>query len=411
MKAAAVHPARTLSGPWRGVFVAGAALAIVGLVTVLPIPLPPYLDFQVLYHANMGLLRGIALYDHAAQVGMIARLAHVPPEQVFVLPFPYPPWYALSTVWLAWLPIEAAARAWFGLNAVMLVTAVVLLSRGWKPVVRLAALAAAVCFVPVLGSLLVGQYVFPVLLGCALMVEALRRERSWLAVLAALLLTFKPHLGALVLLAALVWLARRRAAFAKRSLLLMAGAGALLAALGFLADGAWPVDYARSLTGFRLDPGVSSCKLCTSLPVMIGTLLQPDAGLAAGFGVAALLMLLLLALWATRRAQLMRAPLALISAAVLTVLLASPYLLNYDFVLLLVPLAFLAGQARRWRDWLFIAAILLLPFAALVLVMLFGRAGNALYPLCALALLALVYRQVGALDGASGAAYNAATTE
>lgn len=71
------------------------------LIAFLPLPLPPYLDFQVLYHADLGLLQGIPLYDRAGQAEMIANLAGVTPDHVFVLPFPYPPWYALSTIFLA----------------------------------------------------------------------------------------------------------------------------------------------------------------------------------------------------------------------------------------------------------------------------------------------------------------------
>ena len=79
------------------------ALAFLFVFAVLPFPLNPYWDFQVIYHADLGWLHGIPVYDHTGQVNMIARMAEVSPDQVFVLPFPYPPWYALSTFWLAFL--------------------------------------------------------------------------------------------------------------------------------------------------------------------------------------------------------------------------------------------------------------------------------------------------------------------
>ena len=84
-----------------------AAVVIVLAAALLPVR--PYLDFQLIFHANLGLLRGISLYDHSGQVSMIAQLAQVSPERVYVLPFPYPPWYALSTLWLATMPIHTAA--------------------------------------------------------------------------------------------------------------------------------------------------------------------------------------------------------------------------------------------------------------------------------------------------------------
>ncbi len=85
----------------------------------------------------MGLLRGISPYDHAGQVNLIAQLAGVAPEQVYSLPFPYPPWYALIAVWLAWLPIEAAARVWFGIGlmlVLLLVPLAILAGEKLKPV-------------------------------------------------------------------------------------------------------------------------------------------------------------------------------------------------------------------------------------------------------------------------------------
>src|SRR5512146_1939721 len=104
----------------RGILAAVGALLFLGALAVIPVvPVQPYLDFQVLYQTNMGLLRGIPVYDHAGQVQMIAQLAGVTPQQVHLLPFPYPPWYALFTVWLAWLPISTGARVWFGINLLL----------------------------------------------------------------------------------------------------------------------------------------------------------------------------------------------------------------------------------------------------------------------------------------------------
>ena len=60
----------------------------------------------------------------------------------------------------------------------------------------------AIFWMPVLGSLFVGQYGFPVLLGAALMIYALGHEKPVLVALAAALLTFKPHLGLAILLLA-----------------------------------------------------------------------------------------------------------------------------------------------------------------------------------------------------------------
>src|SRR5258708_20461770 len=120
------------------------------LIALMPVPIPPYLDFQVIFHADMGLLHSVPLYDHAGQADMIARIAGVPPAQVNVLPFPYPPWYALATLPLALLPIQYAARLWFGLNLIMLFLTVWLMTDEWTPRKRLSSFIFAFIFVPVI---------------------------------------------------------------------------------------------------------------------------------------------------------------------------------------------------------------------------------------------------------------------
>ena len=56
----------------------------------------------------------------------------------------------------------------------------------------------------------------------------------------------------------------------------------------------------------------------------------------------------------------------------LATLLISPYLQNYDYLLLLVPLLMLVRNARGWA-WFWIALAFLLPLVSLGL---FGTAGN-----------------------------------
>lgn len=394
MNAATMRPVHSMP-TWATALLAAAGILLwLLLLAVAPLRWPAYFDFQVLYHANMGLLRGIALYDHAAQVNMIAQLARVAPEQVYVLPFPYPPWYALSTLWLALMPIESATRIWLGINLVLVVASTWLLSEGWQPWKRLAAAAISVFFLPVQGSLLVGQYTFPVLFGCALMLHALRHERAAEAALAAILLTFKPHVGGLVLLAALVYLWRRRDTFGRRALLSIAGAGALLFALGFLADPGWPVNYLRSLTGFRQMSGVSLCTQCSGLPIIVSEWLL-RGGLTGALVIGILMLCALAALWLFTRGALLWNPEIVVSASVLAVLLASPYLLKYDFVLMVAPLALLAGRQRNLPGWLLLAAAFGLPLLLLVLP---PRQGDLVLAACAAGLMVMLYLEQAPLD-------------
>ena len=108
----------------------GMALTIAFFV---PLPLNPSLDFQVIYNADQGILHGVPLYDRAEQAGLLAQLTGLPADKVFVLPFPYPPWYALLTLPLGMLPATVAVRVWFLLNISMLLISIWLLTDGWRP--------------------------------------------------------------------------------------------------------------------------------------------------------------------------------------------------------------------------------------------------------------------------------------
>ena len=87
-----------------------------------------------------------------------------------------------------------------------------LVAHGWMASgrLRLIAFPLALFFLPVLGALSVGQYDFPVLLGTSLLIYSLRKENVALTTLGAVLLTFKPHIGALILLSVLGWLIRKQ---------------------------------------------------------------------------------------------------------------------------------------------------------------------------------------------------------
>jgi len=344
-----------------------ASLVLLMALAVVPLPIRPYLDFQVIYHANLGLLRGIPLYDHAGQVEMIAELAHVPSDQVFVLPFPYPPWYALSTLWLALVPIYVAARLWFGLNLIMLIVSVWLLIGGRTSSARLPLYGVAILWAPVLGSLFVGQYTFPVLLGAALLVHALRKNSVILTACAAALLTFKPHLGGLILLMALIHLWSRRDRFGRRALAAVLLTGVVLFAVGYLASPGWPLAYFRSLTGFR---DVSQCHQCVSVPMILAGV--AGGGLSQAVWISAVLGVLA-CVWLVQNWRSLTSDAGqLVTAGVLLTFLISPYLQNYDYLLLLVAFLELSRSAKG-SDWVWIALAFLVPLLSLVLL---GTAGN-----------------------------------
>jgi len=353
-----------------------------------PLPVPHTLDFRVIYFADTALLQGAPLYDQAAQEAAIADLAGLPADQISLHPFPYPPWYALITLPLVNLPIMVAARLWLELNLVMLLVSVWLLTDGWEPRKRLPAFLGVILFIPVLGALYVGQYVFPVLLGLALLVFAFQNKKPALIALAAALLTFKPHLGGLTLVALMVYLWIHRDSTGKRSLWLTIAIGMFLFGIGFLTDSAWPLHYLRSITGYGQIPGVQTCEICSSLPVTVARGLglqgmQP-ASLIAGF-----LSLFFLGMFIWKRAWWQSANF-MIAGITLVTLLVSPYLLNYDFVLLIVPILIVAGQANKLLDWILIGAAYILPWLGLGL---FGRQGNIVLILSTICITIQLYRR------------------
>jgi hypothetical protein len=283
------------------------------------------------------------------------------------------------------LPAKVAATLWFELNLTMLFLSVWLLTDGWSGRLRLIAFPLALFFFPVLGGLSVGQYDFPVLLGTSLLIYSLRRENVALTSLGAALLTFKPHVGALILLSALGWLLASRNSFGRGVLRSILIAGVFLFVAGFLADPAWIISYPRMLLNYQNEGNVSACSECASLPVWSSRWLL-DGSLANAMWIALALLIVLSLLLYFRRSA-MRSHELLLSAAVLVTLLASPYLYNYDFLLLLVPFAVLARR-NGFIQKIVVAICYLVPTFAIIL---YGRDGNISLILVTVAMTVLLY--------------------
>jgi len=339
--------------------------AMVATALYVPLPLNPYLDFQVLYRANQGILQGIPLYDRAGQAQMVAENLGVTVDQVFVLPFPYPPWYALATLPIAVLPVDIAVRVWFLLNIAMLLVSVWLMTDGWQPWKRLFSFIVAPLFFPILGALIVGQYVFPTLLGMALLVYALQRKNTTSIALGMALITFKPHVGIFLLLAVVIHLLLGRDEFGRRAFWSVAATGAILFAVGFIADHNWPVNYWQSLFEFK---DVSKCQLCVSLPITITAI--AGGSFDQAIGVSFILFIGLTILCVKPFPALNNE--GLVSLFTCMALLVNPYLQNYDFAFAVIPLFVVVHAADRISTWLVVLTVFLLPSLGLFV----GRAGS-----------------------------------
>jgi hypothetical protein len=199
------------------------------------------------------------------------------------------------------------------------------------------------------------------------------------------LLTFKPHVGALILLAALAWVIYHKREFGRRLLRPILIVGAMLFLTGFLADPAWIVSYPAMLLNYQSEGNVSACSECASLPVYLSRGFFDGSLTSAAWITMVLMVLLIVLLYFTR--SLLRSPAFLLSTALLITLLVSPYLYNYDFLLLLVPFMVLIVQGNPLEK-ITLSLCYLVPTFALLL---YGREGNISLILVSLVMLALVY--------------------
>jgi hypothetical protein len=361
------------------------AFLLFAIALYIPISLPAHSDFSALHNTDLALVHRVPIYDLERVEALAQNYSGLPPEKFFLPRFPYPPWYALSTFYLGYLPARAAATLWFELNLIMLFLSVWLLTDEWPGRQRLLAFPLALCFLPVLGALTVGQYDFPVLLGTSLLTYSVRRENIALAVSGLVLLTFKPHVGALVLAGTIGWLLYHKWKFLRRLLRPLVTTATILLAAGFLADPAWIVRYPRMLVNYQSEGNVSGCSECASLPVWLSRwFVDGSLGTAAWIAMA-LLILLIVFLYLIRRSLTSHE--LLLSAALLVTLLASPYLYNYDFLLLLVPFAILITKSSPVQKMVILVCYLVPTFALL----LYGREGNISLIAVSLVLMFVLY--------------------
>jgi hypothetical protein len=352
----------------------------------MPNSLPVGSDFSALYYADLALVRGVHVYDISKMESLALTTTDIPADKFFMPRFPYPPWYMLSTFYLGLLPIQSAGALWFEINLAMLFLSVWFLTDGWNGRMRLIAFPLSLFFLPALGALSVGQFGFPVLLGTAMLVYSLRKENIPLTVIGVLLLTFKPHLGTLILLSALIWLIANRSSFGRRTMRYVVVAGIIFCIVSLIADPLWFVNYPKMLLNYQGEGNVTSCSECVSLPVYLSRWLF-DGSLK----MAALIAVILLFVFGTivyfKRKQLMQSPVLLITSALLITLLVSPYLYNYDFILLLVPFAVI-GATQGMASRTVIVLCYSIPSLAIVL---FGREANILLLASALTLAVVLF--------------------
>ena len=377
-------------------------VVIFAIAIYVPNSLPVGSDFSALYYADLALVNGIHVYDIPNMEALASSTTDIPEENFFMPRFPYPPWYMLSTFYLGLMPIQSAGALWFELNLVMLFLSVWFLTDGWNGRLRLIAFPLALFFLPVLGALSVGQYDFPALLGTSLLIYSLRKENVALTTLSVVLLTFKPHIGALILLSVLGWLIVSRSGFGRRAMRSIVMSGVGLSVISLIADPIWFINYPKMLLGYQGEGNVSSCSECSSVPVWLSRWLF-DGSLKQAAVIAMILLIVLAVLFWIVRKSLIRLPELLITSTLLTTLLVSPYLYNYDFILLLIPFAVL-GNTHGFTPKIVVALSYLIPTFAIIM---YGRDGNISLNAATILITFVVFMHAKAqVDVPASASYN-----
>ena len=383
------------------IILAGAGIML-AIALYFPNSLPVNSDFSAIYNTDLALVHRIPIYDLEKVEALAVQYVSIPAEDFFLARFPYPPWYALSTFYLGLMNGRSAGTLWFELNLVMLFLSVWLLTDGWSGRMRLIAFPLALFFLPVLGALSVGQYDFPVLLGTSLLIYSLRRKSVGLTVLGMVLLTFKPHLGALILLAGLGWLIYRGGIFGRNVMRPLIVAGVVLFFVGFIADPKWILSYPKMLLRYQNEGNVSACSECASLPVWISRWFF-DGSLTTAMWIAIVLLIFFIVAFILTR-SLWKPHELLLTAALLVTLLVSPYLYNYDFLMLLVPFAVLIPKSNLVGKIIVLLCYLIPTFALII----FGRNGNISLITVSIILLVLLYMRarIFVIDFTLSEAYN-----
>lgn len=340
------RPARRLSPGYlvrRGALVAFAALLIglaatyIGLLASGELSVKKA-DYIVFYAAAKLILAGHggALYDFRVLARTERAVVSPYTLRYGVLPFIYPPYFAVVFVPLALLPYTASFLVWLAANVAMLAASL-------RALVRYARLRredgllfvlAAVSFLPVLVCLIQGQTSILILASLTAGFFALRAGRDWTAGLClALALTKPPYLVPLILMLAVRGRWRAAGGF-------VAGFAALVLLPPLLLGTGVDSAYLRTLqeatawhSQFGYGPRTNE-SLLGSLQLLL------PAGIATPAAVGLDLLLLAGLVVASRRASDLDVPYAL---AVLVGLLISPHVLIHDLALVILP----AGIALR----------------------------------------------------------------
>jgi len=330
--------------PRRLAAVAAIAFATVVLVGAARHQIPPgnvCPDFIQFWTAAKLLGSGLDPYDPGNQASVQRDLGWNKAEEGLglydFLPYYYPPWLGLA--FLPFLPLgyPLAKMVW------LVVGAELLAASGWllKDTIRGISATVAIVMVAAFGfsikAVAMGQVAPLVLFLVALAWWLLDRRRDSAAGCVLALLTIKPQLTLLLLLAVLGWAARHERWAVVRTF------GVTLAALCIVSTLAWPAWIPSMLAATtvtpmptRYFPGLGTTWMAALTAVGAGGILLALAYAA----VVVPLMLALLRMTLRRGAALED----VFGLALIAPFFVAPYARPYDFPVLLVPALILIGS-------------------------------------------------------------------
>lgn len=348
------------------------------LILCEPISLPTNLDFSQLYVSLQRAYEGTPLYrldDHLIDYN--SRHS----EMRGAFPFPGPPWYVALFFPLGMLSPEKAAFAWAIINVAFLGVTIALTCPTFSVRVLGAIIATALLAAPVQGHLIVGQFSLIVGLGIALTIWASSHHYHTIVAVGLALTTLRPHLGLPFVAAFLLWTVKgSRLEFFKQCGLFLTVCALLLAASLYI-DPTSITSYPAYLATLNSLAVNKVCDTCSSIPIF-ATYQQIPPGqdiwqlrfaFSLAFGAILIAPLLIMRTSST----------LFISSTVFGILLAAPYLRNYDYVLVIPALLVTTQQALRLESKYLrakvLSLVLLATFIAGVLPYLTDRSTQGTY--------------------------------
>jgi Glycosyltransferase family 87 len=272
------------------------------------------------------------------------------------LPYYYPPWFAAGFALLIPLGFQGAKIAWFALNVELLLLSGYLLKDAVPGLARSVPVVTVPLFILSVISLFVGQTSIPILFLAALGWRLLENGSDRLAGVTLACLTTKPQVTIILVLALLLWSARRRRWGVVKGFTLALTALALASA--WIVP-AWPIEMVRA-SQRTPQPTLYFPWIGTTWFLILKTIGLRSWGLWALYLAAAIPFLALVVRAALDRSR----PLEdIMGLGLLAAFIVAPYGRHYDFSLLLIPLFVLMG--RRLSDLagtILLVALIVLPY-------------------------------------------------